>query len=365
MSYELNKYLAPMKKFGASDLHIKNNASPIYRVNGTPRPTDSPALNYETIKKMVLEILTDQQKEQLETTGSTDLAHSIENVDRYRVNIFKQCGAISIVARRINDVIPSVKQLNLPTAVEKISTFKEGLILIAGVTGSGKSTTLAAILEMINAKRKCHILTIEDPVEFIFTDKQSFINQREIGLDVDTFENALKGMLRQDPDVILLGEMHDAESFEAALSAAETGHLVFGTIHAPNAVQTINRILDLFPTDRHRHIRRILSGSLKGILVQKLLKGTQETNPRVPAVEILFQNPMVSKIINEGEDAKLAQVIEGSAKVGMQNFNQSLYQLVKAKLLNEETALKASPNAEQLKMKFSGINLSQSGGVIG
>jgi twitching motility protein PilT len=239
------------------------------------------------------------------------------------------------------------------------------LILVCGVTGSGKSTTLAAMLEHINDSRRCHIVTIEDPIEYLYRDKKAFVNQREVGIDVEDFKTALKYVVRQDPDVILIGEMRDRETFEAGLAAAETGHLVFGTLHSSTVAATIGRILDLFPAEREKQVRAALRFNLRGVICQKILPSTRKGVSVVPALEIMIATPTVAKLIAEGEDHKLDTVIRGGAEEGMVDFNSSLVRLVKEGLIAEKTALEASGNPEQLKMNLKGIFLGDDRKILG
>ena len=266
-----------------------------------------------------------------------------------------------MVARLVQSEIKSFEGLHLPSSIERITHEKQGLILITGITGSGKSTTLATVVEYINKERECHILTIEDPIEYLFKNKKAYINQREIGIDVSSFTKALKYAVRQDPDVMVIGEMRDAETLQFGLSAAETGHLVFGTLHSANASQTFGRILDLFPPDKHDQIRSSMQFNLKAIISQRLVPAIDKDIGLVPSVEVMFCNPGIRKLIKEGQFEKIPSVIETSTEEGMQSFNQSLYNLEKDKLIDQETALKLSPNPEALKMQFKGIFLRKSG----
>ena len=241
----------------------------------------------------------------------------------------------------------------------------QGLVILAGPTGSGKSTTLACVLEHINKTQRCHIITVEDPIEFLFVDKKSFINQREIGIDVADYRSALKHVVRQDPDIILMGEMRDGESLDAGLTAAETGHLVFGTLHASSAGQAIGRMLDLYATDRQTLVRQALAFNLKSVICQKLMPAAKEGTRMVPAVEILHVNAVIQKLLTTGEDQKIHDVIRGSEEEGMQDFNQSLVKLINAGLVSKKVAFSFSPNPEQLKMNLQGIFLGEDHHIIG
>jgi twitching motility protein PilT len=277
------------------------------------------------------------------------------------VNIFRQRGLTSMAARRISSEILDYKQLHLPQSLAKLAQHHQGLVLVSGITGSGKSTTISAMIEQINQSRAAHIVTLEDPIEFQYTDKKSFINQREIGLDVLDFHQALKYLMRQDPDVVLIGEMRDEETFSAALHAAESGHLVFGTVHASGTAGTITRVLELFPEKSRDLVRSSLVFNLQGIICQKLLKSIKPDVGRVPCIEICICNATIRKFIAEKRDADLLGVIKSSYGEGMVDFNESLRRLVEEDYIDQQTAFAAAPNAEELKMKLKGINISGSG----
>ncbi|MCK6472645.1 MAG: PilT/PilU family type 4a pilus ATPase, partial [Planctomycetes bacterium] len=264
---EIDKLFGAAAKNGASDLHLKAGSPPMFRIQGRIVRAKSTPLTSEQIRKLVADIMGPAQDKELLERGAADFAVGVKGVGRFRVNIFQQRGSLSLAARRVQVDIPTVEQLHLPKALESISTMEQGLVLVAGITGSGKSTTLAALIQVINQTQAVHIVTIENPIEYLFRDEKAFVNQREIGLDVPTFQDGLRYALRQDPDVILIGEMRDAETFETALMASETGHLVFGTIHSSNAPQTIGRVLDHFPADRHHQVRQLLHFNLRAVVV--------------------------------------------------------------------------------------------------
>jgi twitching motility protein PilT len=356
---EIDRLLGQMESVGASDLHLKAGSPPIYRVNGVPRRVEGQPLAAARIVEMIREVLTPEQFAAVEEQGSLDLARSVPEVGRFRVNVFRQRGAFSFCARRVNTEIPSIEELHLPKVINRLAGFEDGLVAVVGPTGSGKSSTLASIIQRINLNRRCHVLTIEDPIEFIYRDDKAFINQREIGLDCPGFHTALKYALRQDPDVILVGEMRDADTIETALAAAETGHLVLTTLHANNAMQTLSRVLDFFPGDRHEPIRKMLAVTLRAVVAQRLLPGATDEAPRVPAAEVMLVNAVVRKIIAENEDHRLPGLLRKSTKEGMQDFNISLYRLAQAGLVTEEAALEHSPNREQLAMQFKGMVLNE------
>jgi twitching motility protein PilT len=305
-------------------------------------------------------MLNPRQVEILERDGGCDFAHTVE-VDgvvwRFRVNILRQQGALGMVSRRVNISIPDFEGLFLPPAIEKLCHFDQGLILLAGVTGSGKSTTIASVLNFINHNYRKHILTLEDPIEFVFTEDKCLINQREIGQDVKDFSVGMKHAVREDPDIILVGEMRDHETFMTAIHAAETGHLVFGTIHASSAATTITRILDLFPEEERGAIRSALAFNMKGIVAQKLLKSIKPGVSRVPVVEIMLFDPLVRKYVLEGEDELLPDHIKKSDKEGMQDFTMSLKNLIDRELIDRKDALAIAPNKEALQMALKGIGV--------
>jgi twitching motility protein PilT len=269
-----------------------------------------------------------------------------------------------MVARRVNRNIPPFEKLNLPPALLRIADFPDGLVLLAGATGSGKSTTIASIIQKINEQRSCHIVTIEDPIEYVYEDAKSIVNQREIGIDVPAFDLALKALMRQDPDVVLIGEMRDRETFAAAIQAAQTGHLVFSTIHANSAAQTVGRILDLFPPEQRQNVRQNLVFTLRSIICQMLLPGCQPTAPRVPAVDVLFANPSVKRSIAEGKDENLKIIIESCVNEGMISFTGCLKELVDKELITHETAYEYAPSIEELKMRLKGVKVN-TGGLTG
>src|SRR5713101_6417014 len=269
---EINKLFRMVMKHEGSDLHLKVGLSPMMRLRGIVRQMDAKALTKHDMERLVNPIVSEHHRKILEETGGADFAHIIgDDEGRYRVNVFKQRGYLSLVARRVNNKIPTFEKLGLPPSIEKLCHFDQGMILLAGVTGSGKSTTIASMLDYINEREAVHILTIEDPIEFTFVDKKAIVNQREVYIDVCDWHTALKHAVREDPDIILVGEMRDRDTFEAAINAAETGHLVFGTIHASSSASTLSRILDLFPPDMHLAVRMSLAFNLKAIVAQKLL----------------------------------------------------------------------------------------------
>jgi twitching motility protein PilT len=359
---EANRLFRMVMKHGASDLHLKSGQPPMMRLRGDVVKVNSPPLSAEEMERLLLPIMKPNARRILDEEGGTDFSYVVfdgETENRFRVSLFKQRGKLSLVARRVNTSIPSFAGLGLPPSIESLCNFPEGLVILAGVTGSGKSTTIASMLDYIAEREPLHILTIEDPIEFTFTDKKAYFNQREIGLDVIGWHKALKDAVRQDPDVILIGELRDVETFEAAVHAAETGHLVFGTIHASTASSTINRILDLFPPNKHGAIRKALANNLKAVVAQKLLKGLKK--PRTPTNEIMIVNPTIRKLISEGEDLKLQDAIKMFYQEGMVDFTENLRLLVENGETDKQTALEFAPDPEKLKMAFKGIKVSAPG----
>jgi twitching motility protein PilT len=348
----------------ASDVHIKSGGPPYFRIDGelVPRKRDLSVADVQTI---IDELLTASQKDHLEKIGEVDLAYSHPRLGRFRVNVFHQRGSNSMVMRRIKSVVPSFEELHLPPAIERLTRLQRGLVLITGTTGSGKSTSLASIIDYINERRKCHIVTIEDPIEYTHRDKLSVVNQREIHIDTTSFATALRAVMRQDPDVILVGEMRDLDTFQAAISATETGHLVFTTLHTTDAMQTVDRIVDLFPTNQQDQVRSQLSMNLKAIVCQRLLP-RMTGGGRVPACEVLFVSPGVQKLIKENRLDKIPTAIQQGREDGSQSFNDSLYALIKAKFISLEVAMEVSDNPAQLNLMMQGITLAKMrGGILG
>jgi twitching motility protein PilT len=357
---EVNKLFRMVMKHEGSDLHLKAGLPPMMRLRGDIRRMEMRPLTQEDMERLMYPQLSPRLRKILDEEGGVDFSYVIgQDECRFRVSLFKQRGKLSLVARRVNSSIPSFKELGLPETIESLCLFPEGLVILAGVTGSGKSTTIASMLDFIADREPLHILTVEDPIEFTFTDRKSYINQREIGLDVRDWNKALKDAVRQDPDVILVGELRDVETFEAAVHAAETGHLVFGTIHASSSATTINRILDLFPPEKHGAIRKALANNLKAVVAQKLVKGLKKG--RVPTNEIMIVNPTMRKLIAEGEDLKLQDGIKMFYNEGMVDFTENLRQLVERGDVDKQTALEIAPDPEKLKMAFKGIKVSAPG----
>ncbi|HEU4339094.1 MAG TPA: PilT/PilU family type 4a pilus ATPase [Planctomycetota bacterium] len=362
---DIERLMVAAMRNKASDLHIKGGQKPILRVNTALYEIGNRALSSDDAKRYIYEIMTDEQRARFETESDLDFAYSLPGVGRFRINVFWDRGSVAFAARRVNTIIPGFEDLRLPESLQNIAKYNQGLVIVAGPTGCGKSTTLACVLDYINSTEKAHIITIEDPIEYLFQDRKSFISQREIGIDVPDFHQALKHVVRQDPDVILIGEMRDYVSFDAALMASETGHLVFATIHASSAPQCIGRLLDLFPTERQPLIRQSLAFNLKAIVCQRLVPAQVEGVKMVPAVEILFNNATSQKLIVNAEDKKLADLIRGGKEEGMQDFNMSLVDLINRGLISKKSAMTHSPNPEQLKMNLQGIYLGDDRKILG
>ncbi len=359
---EVNKLFRMVMKHEGSDLHLKVGLAPMMRLKGVIRQMDMKPIAADEMERLLFAIMTDHHRAVLDKTGGADFAHIIGKDEcRFRVNVFKQRGSLSLVARRVNAKVPTFEKLGLPASIEKLCHFDQGMIILAGVTGSGKSTTIASMLDYINERERVHILTIEDPIEYLFADKKAVINQREVGIDVSNWHTALKHAVRQDPDIILVGEMRDRDTFEAGLNAAETGHLVFGTIHASSAASTIGRILDLFPADMHSALRQSLAFNLKAIVCQKLLPSIKPGVQRVPTNEIMILNPTIRELIIKCEDKKLPDAIRIGYLEGMLDFTESLRQLVERGDVDRAAALEVAPNPEALKMAFKGIKVAQPG----
>jgi twitching motility protein PilT len=358
---EIDRLFEALVKLQGSDLHLKVGQPPFMRVKGALQPLKAPKLDDEQMQRLCLPMLDERQRKILEHDGGADFAHTavVDGVKwRFRVNLLYQQGSLGLVARRVNNTIPDFKGLFLPPAIERLCQLDQGLVLLAGVTGSGKSTTIGSMLNYINQNYRKHILTLEDPVEFVYTDDKCLINQREVGTDVRTFEIGMKHAVREDPDIIVVGEMRDVETFKTAIHAAETGHLVFGTIHASNAPSTVTRILDLFPQEEHEAIRSAIAFNMKGIVAQKLLKSIKPGVSRVPVVELMFFDVLVRKYVLEGLDHQLADHIKKSARDGMQDFTMSLKSLVDQGLIDRHAALEIAPNREALEMALKGIGVS-------
>jgi twitching motility protein PilT len=356
---EIDRLFEAMVKLNGSDLHLKVDKPPYMRVKGALQPLKYPPIGAEQMKKLCAPIMNERQRAIFDTDGGADFAHTclVDGVRwRFRINMLTQQGAWGLVARRVNNTIPDFEKLFLPPSIERLCQLDQGMVLLAGVTGSGKSTTIGSMLNYINRNYRKHILTLEDPIEFVFTEDKCLINQREIGNDVRNFEIGMKHAVREDPDIILVGELRDVETFKTAIHAAETGHLVFGTIHAASASSCIGRILDLFPQEEHPSIRSAIAFNMKGIVAQKLLKSIKPGVSRVPVVEIMFIDVLIRKYVLEEQDHLIADHIKKSTKDGMQDFTQSLKGLIDQGLIDRHDALEIAPNREALVMALKGIS---------
>lgn len=357
---ELNDILGMAIKANASDIHLKVGLPPVYRIDGSLRPLPkAPRLTPEDIRKIAYAMMSEQQRERFERSNELDLAYGVAGMGRFRVNMFTQRGSISMILRTIPFNVQTLEELKLPAVIKKLTQEQRGLILVTGTTGSGKSTTLASMIDSINANRTAHVITIEDPIEFLHRDKKSIINQREVGVDTETFSGALKSALRQDPDVILVGEMRDFETIETALTAAETGHLVLSTLHTIDAQESINRIVGAFPPFQQRQIRLQLASILKGVVSQRLVP-CADGKGRVPAVEVMVSTARVRELIDDKEKTKMLRdtIQQGYDTYGMQTFDQSLMGLLKKDLITFDEALRQSSNPDDFRLKMSGISSS-------
>ena len=359
----LNELLHDAANIGASDIHLKTYSAPVFRINGNLTKMDKyGVLKPEKLNLMIVGILNDDQRRALKENAEIDLSHSVSGVGRFRVNVFKQRSSLGAVFRTIPFSVKSIDELVLPPAIKKIADNRRGLILVTGTTGSGKSTTMASIVDYINATRGCNIITIEDPIEFLLRDKKSIVSQREIGIDTKSFSTALRASLREDPDVIMVGEMRDLETIEIALTAAETGHLVISTLHTLNAAETINRIISVFPPNNQGQIRQQLGSVLAAAISQRLIK-KKDGKGRVPAVEILVASQFVREIILDGTRfQELHDAIEkGHQSYGMQTFDQSIFQLYQDGHISETEALENATSPDDLVLRMKGVSMSGGG----
>lgn len=348
---------------GASDWHIREGATVALRVDARLVEIADFVVSKEFLHEAVHEITTEVSRKKYQDTGDADFAHAEDGIGRFRVNLHRQRNLMALTLRHIKDKVPDIQKLGLPEIIQKIAHTERGIILVTGTTGSGKSTTLACMLEFMNQHIPRHIITIEDPIEYNFVDKKCIFEQREVGLDCITFQSALVGALRQDPDCICVGEMRTRDSFDMALTAAQTGHLVMSTAHTSNASQTIRRILDLYPADEQKTVRLSLSQCLAAVICQRLMPRAVGKGV-VPGLEVMINTPIIRKLLEEDKLDKLESAIEVSSGDGMMSFNQCLLKLVNEGLVTEECAMERATNPEALKMNLKGIFLS-SGGVIG
>lgn len=353
---DINELLKSAHSMGASDVHLKVGSQPIVRVNGELSPMQGNRLSQEETLKIAFSVMSPGQRETFKKKNDLDLAYSVPGLGRFRCNIFIQRGTIGLVFRVIPMRIPTIEELLLPEIIKKISLEPRGLILVTGTTGSGKSTTLAAMIDNINTNRTDHIMTIEDPIEYLHRDKRSIVNQREIGNDTESFGKALRASLRQDPDVILVGEMRDFETIQTALTAAETGHLVLSTLHTIDTTETINRIISVFPPYQHKQVRMQLASVLKSIISMRLVP-KEDGKGRVPAVEVLIATATIRDCILDPDKTKMIPdvIAQGTIHYGMQTFDQSIFSLFKAGLISYEEALRRATNPDDFVLKVKGI----------
>ncbi len=346
------KFLQAAIKLGASDLIMKSEQVPKLRLRGSLKGLDTELVSGEEFWQIAQAILTEEQFVDLNKFGSVDFAYDYDDHNRFRVNLFQARGKLSVAARLITSNIRRFDQLFLPPMMSEIALQPQGIVLLCGVTGSGKSTTIAAMLDYVNERKPVHIVTIEDPIEYIFVDKKATINQREIGIDCLDFKIALRALVRENPDVVLVGEMRDQETFEAALHAAETGHLVYGTIHASSTTQTFSRIYGLFEQEEVDQVRKILAYQMRAFVYQKLLPTLHPEIPRIPAIEILINNSVVKKFILEAREGELREYLKSieARQTGMQDFNWHLVKLVEEEKIAMRVAEDSSPNVDEFRM---------------
>jgi twitching motility protein PilT len=357
MAVKIDDLLRIATSHAASDLHLKVGAFPFMRIGGELHPiADAPRLKPEDTLDMAFSMMSNRQKQRFKEVSEVDIGYGVSGLGRFRANIFQQRGTVSIVLRVIPDQNKSVTQLGLPPVINKIAEERRGLILVTGATGSGKSTTLAAMIDCINSTRSGHIVTIEDPIEFLHRDKHAFVTQREVDVDTRSFAEALRGALRQDPDVILVGEMRDHETIETALTAAETGHLVLSTLHTLDATETITRIVSSFPSHQQKSVRIQLAGILKAVISMRLVRAAKGAG-RVPAIEVLVSTAFIrDHIINEEKTYMIREAIAaGTSQYGMQTFDQSLFHLLQSRHITLEEALHNASNPDEFKMRVQGI----------
>jgi len=357
MNEIFDRVLLAARKLGASDVHLKVGRPPIFRIRGQLRTLkDVPAMNSDVIETFAVNIMNQRQHQLFMENCEVDLAYGTEDGFRYRVNVFRQRGTTGMVMRIIPSKIPSFDRLNLPDRVRELADEHRGLVLVTGITGSGKSTTLASLLEVVNINRSAHIVTIEDPIEYVFEDKRAIVNQRELGFDTMGFQGALRSALRQDPDVILVGEMRDHETIKTVMLAAETGHVVFSTLHTVDATETISRIVQMFPAEQQMAIRLQLAAILRGVVSQRLLPRA-DGRGMIPAVEVLINTPRVQEMITDPmRTHEIVDAIrEGANPYGMVTFDQSLTLLVRRNLISYEVALAASTTPADFELAFRGV----------
>ena len=358
MSSTIDQLLTIACSKGASDLHLKSGSFPFIRINGELQPmVEAQRLSSEDTLNMAFSIMNNRQKQRFTENAEIDIAYGVSGLGRFRCNIFQQRGTVGMVLRVIPTTVRTTEELRLPSVIERIADEKRGMVLVTGTTGSGKSTTLAAIIDYINRTRSGHIVTIEDPIEFLHRDKKSYVNQREVDVDTKSFSEALRGALRQDPDVILVGEMRDYETIETALTAAETGHVVLSTLHTLDATETINRIVAVFPPHQQRAIRLQLASVLRGVISMRLVRAAEQIHGRVPAVEVMVVTPYIRDCIIHPEKTSTIReaIAQGTSQYGMQTFDQSLFDLYSRGLITYEEALAGASNPDEFRLRVSGV----------
>jgi twitching motility protein PilT len=360
---KLRKLLGYAVKNGASDLHLTVGSAPAVRIDGEIRFLPADPLSFADMESFLGEMMSKDQRAIFDDRGDFDLAHGVAGLGRFRVNIMRQRGSVAVVMRHVKGKILDFDALHLPAVLGRVADMPRGLVLITGTTGSGKSTTLASMVDWINQRKRMHIVTLEDPIEYLHVNKKSIVTQREVAIDTRDFTSALRAVMREDPDVILVGEMRDAETFQAAISAAETGHLVFSTLHTTNVMLTIDRIMDMFPSNMHDQIRSQIALQLRSCISQRLI-ASADGKGRVPAVEVMISNPGIAGLIRENNVKQIPNAISGGGEEGMQSFNMSLAMLLRQRLIREDDAMVASDNPDELRMNMQGIYLTQGRGGI-
>jgi twitching motility protein PilU len=350
---DIDGLLGCMADLGAADLFLKVPVAPTYKISGLAQPTDLPPVNPEEMEELARKVLRPRDLERFHTCNQVDCSYSVQGVGRFRGNVYRQRGTVAMVFRRINTSVPTADDLGLPETLKGLAMERRGLVLVTGATGSGKSTTLAAMIDWRNENSQGHIVTIEDPIEFLHPDKGCVVSQREVGVDVDSFHDALKAALRQAPDVLLMGEIRDGEAAETALHLSETGHLVLGTLHSTNANQSVERMLQFFSPDRHPEILSLLAFNLRGIVSQRLIRGLD--GKYCMAAEILVGTPRVRELLKRGQVAEMKMAIAQGDRDGMQTFDQAIYELFLRGHIDQESALLAADSPNDLRLKMRGF----------
>lgn len=360
--FQIDDFLRQAVELKASDIHLKAGQVPYLRVHSKLEPSSFPILTADQLQSVIRLILPAYLAKAFEETHEADFSYSVEDAGRFRVNAFMGQGMPALAFRHVKTKAPTIEELNLPESIRKIAAAQRGIVIISGATGSGKSTTLAAMINHINETEALRVITIEDPIEYLFSDKKCVISQREVGLDTLNFQAALKHVLRQDPDVIIIGEMRDQTTFRTALAAAETGHLVFTTLHSGNASVAVQRLLEFYPAAEWDQVRLNLASNLQAVICQRLIKGSQ--GGVVPAVEILVNTPTVRKVLEKNKLDILPAAIETGVDDGMQTFNQSIYHLIKDGMVSQEEGMQNATNPQALRMNLQGIFLDESRRIL-